>query len=260
MARIRSVKPELRTSLTAAEWPRDVRYLWVLLWGYLDDHGRGVDDARLVKADCLPLDDDVTRDTMEDWVGMITASGSLCRYVVDGRHYMHAPDWTKHQRPQHPKDSVIPPCPRCSNGARSGSSHEVVTKPSGDRHEDLTPEVEVEGVEGGVEGEGAHPPDAAADAASKSQRGTRIPEDFAPTASMLEWARKNVPGVDVTRETVKFVNHWTTESGKSATKILWDRAFQNWLLRAAEYAEERQGRASPGQHSPTFLPFDPEDV
>ena len=41
MARIRSIKPELRTSLTAAEWPREVRYFWVLLWGYLDDHGYG---------------------------------------------------------------------------------------------------------------------------------------------------------------------------------------------------------------------------
>ena len=50
MARIRSVKPELRTSLTVAQWPREVRYFWVLLWGYLDDHGYGVDEPRLIKA------------------------------------------------------------------------------------------------------------------------------------------------------------------------------------------------------------------
>ena len=43
MARIRSIKPELRTSLTVATWPREARYFWVLLWGYLDDHGYGLD-------------------------------------------------------------------------------------------------------------------------------------------------------------------------------------------------------------------------
>ena len=70
MARIRSVKPELRTSLTAAEWPREVRYFWVLLWGYLDDHGRGVDEPRLIKADCFPLDDDLTAADIEKWLEM----------------------------------------------------------------------------------------------------------------------------------------------------------------------------------------------
>ena len=40
MARIRSVKPALRTSRVVASWPWPVRYFWVLLWGYLDDHGR----------------------------------------------------------------------------------------------------------------------------------------------------------------------------------------------------------------------------
>jgi hypothetical protein len=47
MARIRSVKPEVRTSLTVAAWPREVRLAWIYVWMYLDDEGRGVDDAPL---------------------------------------------------------------------------------------------------------------------------------------------------------------------------------------------------------------------
>ena len=39
MARIRSVKPEIRRSLTVAEWPREVRLTWIYLWMYLDDDG-----------------------------------------------------------------------------------------------------------------------------------------------------------------------------------------------------------------------------
>lgn len=54
MARIRSVKPDLRISRVVASWPVPARYAWVLLWGYLDDFGRGIDDVRLIVADCFP--------------------------------------------------------------------------------------------------------------------------------------------------------------------------------------------------------------
>ncbi len=185
MARIRSIKPELRTSLTVAEWPREVRYFWVLLWGYLDDYGRGVDDPRLIKADCFPLDDDLTATDIGKWVGLIADTitpgepAPLCRYEVNGRRYLHATRWHEHQKPQHPKDPKIPACPRpdCGGSSRglhedvtksSGSPHEItgtslptesgrsaphedVTKSSGDSHADLTPE---QG-EGEVVGDGA---------------------------------------------------------------------------------------------------------
>jgi len=112
MARIRSVKPELRTSLTVAEWPREVRYAWVLLWGYLDDHGRGRDDLRLLVADLFPLDQDVTPRKLDGWLQLMTRNGPLCRYEVDDRKYLHAVHWTAHQKVSHPRDSAFPPCPR----------------------------------------------------------------------------------------------------------------------------------------------------
>lgn len=143
MARIRSIKPELRTSLTAAEWPRDARYLWVLLWGYLDDYGRGVDDARLVKADCFPLDDDVTAEVVECWLQMFATSGSLCRYSSgDGtRHYFHCPEWSQHQRPSHPTDSRIPECPvHDHSSTHSGKSPETLARSGGEAPELLVPE------------------------------------------------------------------------------------------------------------------------
>jgi hypothetical protein len=126
MARIRSVKPELRTSLTATRWPREVRYFWVLLWGYLDDHGYGVDEPRLIKPDCFPLDDDLTPDDIDKWLELIAASGSICRFTVNGRRYLHAPRWADHQRPQHP---AVPKHPVCT------LSHDDLMTPSGDSHE-----------------------------------------------------------------------------------------------------------------------------
>lgn len=146
MARIRSVKPELRTSLVVGEWTMEVRYFWVLLWGYLDDHGRGVDDPRLIRADCFPLDEGLTSKTVDEWLSIIANAGPVCRYEVDGKRYIHCPNWSEHQRPSHPADSKIPPCPGCeeaSTGSKPNKTKKQVrplAKPSGDTRENLRPE------------------------------------------------------------------------------------------------------------------------
>src|SRR5215470_15104186 len=142
MARIRSVKPELRTSLTAAQWPREVRYFWVLLWGYLDDHGYGVDEPRLIKPDCFPLDDDLTPADIDKWLDIFVRSGSLCRFTApDGRRYLHSINWADHQRPQHPAVPKLPACPRTSHetvATVNGVNPEVAGQPpSGESHETL---------------------------------------------------------------------------------------------------------------------------
>ncbi|MFE5368127.1 hypothetical protein [Streptomyces mirabilis] len=111
MARIRSIKPEMRTSITVSLWPREVRYFFILLWGYLDDYGRGVDDELLIASDCFPRDRDVTPEVIDGWLEAIAEAGPLCRYEVDGRTYLHAPNWREHQKPSHPTRSKIPPCP-----------------------------------------------------------------------------------------------------------------------------------------------------
>jgi hypothetical protein len=134
MARIRSVKPELRTSLTAAEWPREVRYFWVLLWGYLDDHGYGQDEPRIIKGDCFPMDDDLTAGEIDKWLDIIAGSGSVCRFrAPDGRRYLHAPKWAEHQRPQHPALPRFPVC-HSSHETLMSTSHETDMRVSGDSH------------------------------------------------------------------------------------------------------------------------------
>jgi hypothetical protein len=129
MARIRSVKPEVRTSLTVAAWPREVRLAWIYVWMYLDDEGRGVDDARLVAAECFPLDRDVSDKKMDGWLALMAEKSEhapedlppLCRYEVAGRKYLHATKWKKddqkplrwrgHQQINRPQKSRLPGCP-----------------------------------------------------------------------------------------------------------------------------------------------------
>ena len=112
MARIRTIKPSMFSSLTVCAWPFEVRWLFAGLFTYVDDYGRGIDEPRLVKADLFPLDDKVTAARLDRLLTRISESGPLCRYEVGDRKYLHIESWAEHQRVSHPTDSVIPPCPK----------------------------------------------------------------------------------------------------------------------------------------------------
>src|SRR5882724_7800901 len=118
MARIRSVKPSLRTSRVVAMWRWEIRYFWVLLWGYLDDKGRGLDMPKAIAGDCFPLDESVTAKVIDKWLGTMASTKAeperdppMCRYEVAGRRYIHSVYWDEHQRPNRPSPSQHPPCP-----------------------------------------------------------------------------------------------------------------------------------------------------
>jgi len=117
MARIRSVKPSLRSSEVVASWPFEVRYFWVLLWGYLDDLGRGLDIPKTIAGDCFPHDDKVITATIDRWLSIMATAKTnhkdapLCRYEVEGRRFIHSVYWSEHQRPNRPSPSMHPPCP-----------------------------------------------------------------------------------------------------------------------------------------------------
>jgi hypothetical protein len=124
MARIRNVRPTLRTSRVVASWPFDMRYFWVLLWGYLDDEGRGLDLPKQIAGDCFPHDDNMTPTKIDGFlsrmtVGLSGRSAPLCRYEVDGVRYLHAVNWDDNNSINRPTPSRLPPC----------SLHEGLTDP-----------------------------------------------------------------------------------------------------------------------------------
>lgn len=73
---------------------------------------------------------------------------------------------------------------------------------------------------------------------SRRKRATRIPDDFAVTDAMAQWAREHCPQLIALgrgmRETEKFVNYWQAKSGKDATKHDWVATWRNWMLNAEE--------------------------
>lgn len=136
MARIRTIKPEMRRDLTVASWPYVVRWTFVGLPGYMDDYGRGLDECRLIKAELYPLDDDMTVRKVDQHLNRIAIDGVLCRYQTDAGRFLHLINWGKHQRVSHPTDSRIPPCPQHES---TGDIPEPLPNDSGETHEPLRP-------------------------------------------------------------------------------------------------------------------------
>jgi hypothetical protein len=109
MARIRAIKPAFFHDLVIGDLPIPTRLTYIGLWTYLDDEGRGVDDARLIKAELWPLDDNYTTKKVEKDLEMLTKMDRICRYEVQGKGYLHVVRW-KHQRINRPQPSLLPHC------------------------------------------------------------------------------------------------------------------------------------------------------
>jgi hypothetical protein len=153
MASIRSIKPDYCTSEAIAEMSRDLRLHFALLWTYADDDGRGKDNAKLIKAELWPLDDDVTAAQVERWQQGLADHGRIVRYEVDGRRFFEVVNFTEHQKPNRPVESKLPPCSEgrpWSPPAPSTDTHEQSSESAVSTHEHLTPVV----VDGGGDVDG----------------------------------------------------------------------------------------------------------
>jgi len=118
MARIRTIKPAIFSSETVCAWPIPVRWTFAGLFTYLDDEGRGRDEARLVKAELYPLDDAMTVKKVQQHLDLIRTTGPLCRYKVAGQSLIHVVSWREHQRINRPTASKFPPCPKHESDAQ----------------------------------------------------------------------------------------------------------------------------------------------
>lgn len=187
MARIRTIKPDAFTSESLSTVPRGTRWTFAGLWTYFDDDGRGRADPRLIEAALYPVDDDTTIQDVIDDLDALEGIGAICRYVVAGRRYVHAPKWG-HQKINRPTESRLPPCPKCdeslathggltesvmSTSATSSDSDEYAESPQvttdslsphGALTEDSPPEKEKEQGKGSGKGTGKRNRDMSANA------------------------------------------------------------------------------------------------
>lgn len=108
MARIRTIKPHFFKSYDVTQLSYRARLTWIGLWTYCDDDGRGRDDARLIKGELWPLEDDVTWQDVEADLTELSRSAHVVRYTVENRNYLAIPTWKDHQVISRPTASRIP--------------------------------------------------------------------------------------------------------------------------------------------------------
>jgi hypothetical protein len=65
---------------------------------------------------------------------------------------------------------------------------------------------------------------------SKKRASKRCPTDFAVTDDLREWARAKCPGVDLERETAKFMDHEYKDP-----KCDWPAAWRTWMSKALDF-------------------------
>lgn len=94
-------------------------------------------------------------------------------------------------------------------------------------------------------------PDAPADAGARptkakpKSRGTRIPEPFTVTPAMVEWARRETPGLDHRAVTARFEDYWRAVPGAKGLKLDWTATWRNWLRREHDTIGARPGTDRP---------------
>jgi len=133
MARIRTIKPTFFTSLSIAPLSLAERLTFIGLWTHVDDDGRCIDDARLIRAAIWPLDDRTMADIERDLCTLRDAS-LISRYTVNERSYIAVCGWREHQVINRPVASKLPAPPIDSEPSRSAPR--VVTEIHGAITED----------------------------------------------------------------------------------------------------------------------------
>lgn len=109
--RIRTLKPEFWTSLTVAKLSAYERLTFIGLWNYADDEGRGLYDARLIKAAIWPLENRLTPPKVRSHVERLAELELVTLYEVHERSYLSVNGWGEHQSISKPRPSILPEPP-----------------------------------------------------------------------------------------------------------------------------------------------------
>jgi hypothetical protein len=73
------------------------------------------------------------------------------------------------------------------------------------------------------------------------KRGTRLPDDWEPSAADLEWlGTEQLSRADAIRETDKFRDYWHAQPGQRGVKLDWSLTWRNWIRKAADDRRPRR--------------------
>ena len=121
MARIRTIKPEFWDSPSTAKASPWARLLFIALWNWADDHGRGTANLKELEGFAFPNDDQFTDSSgntvhFRDLVAEVSDCFGVLFYTVDNRPFYEIPTWNEHQRNERRSKQSKHPSPQVSQG------------------------------------------------------------------------------------------------------------------------------------------------
>ena len=108
MARIRSIKPEFWTDEKVVALQPLARLLFVGLWNFVDDYGRGEYSPVRIKMQILPADSADIRELLAE----ISGAGLVTIYTIGGKDYFQVVNFSKHQKIDKRTQSKYPSPPK----------------------------------------------------------------------------------------------------------------------------------------------------
>ena len=63
---------------------------------------------------------------------------------------------------------------------------------------------------------------------------------------MVQWARRETPGLDHRAVTARFEDYWRAVPGAKGVKVDWEATWRNWLRREFENATPAASERRPG--------------
>lgn len=121
MARIRTIKPEFWDSPDTAKAGPWSRLLFIALWNWADDYGRGTANMKELEGFAFPNDSvfaDRSGNTVQfrDIVAEVAECFGVMFYEVSGRPYYAIPSWEEHQRNERRAKQSKYPSPQVRDG------------------------------------------------------------------------------------------------------------------------------------------------
>ena len=107
MARIRSIKPEFRTSKTLARVSRGARHTFVMLWMSCDDLGICLDIPRKLLGDLYPHDEGITLGMLNIELEELKGAGLIVRCSENNKDYIIVCSWDEHQKIDRPSKFAL---------------------------------------------------------------------------------------------------------------------------------------------------------
>ena len=112
MARIRTVKPEFWSSPDTAAVPDPwARLLYIAMWNWADDFGRGTANPKELAGFAFPNDESITAADIRRMLGGIRRGFGVKFYKLGGRTYYAIPSWGLHQKVDHRATTSRHPSP-----------------------------------------------------------------------------------------------------------------------------------------------------